>query len=1108
MNKKVLLLGTAFSILAAYGYARENFGFSVPSAIENAQTVSASEQTKKTAATATTVDFDPIVTNIFNAGSAWKFNDQGQDLGTAWKDTNFDDANWASGNAPLGYGDSGMATTLSFGPSSSNKYPTYYFRKTFNVADASAFDELKFSVQRDDGVVVYVNGVEAFRSNMAAGTIAYSMFSAETIDGAAETAWNDFVTSNLLVDGDNVIAIELHQRSAGSSDTRLDFKLDGISEVDPILFAAGSNWSYNDLGQDLATAWSASDYDDTNWQTGNAPLGYGDSGMATTLSFGPSSSSKYPTYYFRKTISVPAADVFDQLKFNVQRDDGVIIYVNGAEVLRSNMPAGTVGYNTFSAETIDGGAETAWNEYIVPNTLVDGENVIAIELHQRSAGSSDTRLDVSLEGLAGSDEEPQQYVVTDYPIAKDSQWKYSDAGTSFDGQAWYSASNDVTAWSHNFAPLGYGDPVNTIISFGPDASNKFPTTYFVKDINVDLADVSDMMELGVRRDDGVVIYVNGVEAVRSNLPAGTVNYSTLALTNVANIDENIYQTYLVPKTALQQGVNRIAVELHNDAVTSSDMRFDLYLKNYEDLSIDCNDNHISCFTSIQPTGQTPVLIYPQEHQFQLLFKEGDAYMSSTEANIATVPGLHDYTAYVGIANSSANGYLSVNHENTPGGVSIIDLHLNPSTLLWEKTDSRAVDFYNPVLVSTTRNCSGGVTLWGTVVTAEESTNAGDNNSDGYQDVGWLVEIDPVTAKVRDYGQGQEKLWAMGRMNHENVVISNDGTTAYYGEDGGTNCVYKYVMDTPGDLRNGTVYVLKLNLALSGQDPSSSTGVWVEVPNDTQADRNSMSAVAVAVGGTSFNGVEDVEINPVNGKIFFTAKGFDRVYDFIDNGTTVSEFETFVGGKSYDIETGTATFTEPWGDGNDNLTFDDRGNLWVCQDGGLNYIWMITPDHNQSQPRVKLWGSMPAGSEPTGLTFTPDYKYGFFSIQHPNGSNAAQMDATDTEVTINASASLVFSNENNIGLAVEDVVGAKNTSRVYPNPTGGVLFVELASAPAGKVSVEVVDLTGKTVYSAKDVNVQDAQRIELDLTPYIERASMYILKVKADGKQESFKVITK
>jgi secreted PhoX family phosphatase len=64
---------------------------------------------------------------------------------------------------------------------------------------------------------------------------------------------------------------------------------------------------------------------------------------------------------------------------------------------------------------------------------------------------------------------------------------------------------------------------------------------------------------------------------------------------------------------------------------------------------------------------------------------------------------------------------------------------------------------------------------------------------------------------------------MGIMNHENVVINNAGTVAYYGEDGGTHMVYKYVMDTPNDLSSGDLYVLKLDQGLNtAGDPAGTT----------------------------------------------------------------------------------------------------------------------------------------------------------------------------------------------------------------------------------------------------------------------------------------------
>jgi uncharacterized protein len=604
-----------------------------------------------------------------------------------------------------------------------------------------------------------------------------------------------------------------------------------------------------------------------------------------------------------------------------------------------------------------------------------------------------------------------------YPLGKDSNWQYLDNGTDQGATNWNLVAADNSAWASGGAPLGYGDQVNTVVSYGPDSGNKYITTYFFRDININLADVAETVEFGVKRDDGVVVYVNGVEVFRDNMPTGAITYLTHSSTIVDGADENRYWVHELPKTVFAQGVNRVAVEVHNRDGQSSDLKFDMYIKDAPVNNIACDDNHIGCFTSINPTSQTPVMIIPTEHRFQQMFKEGDAYTDTSV--MATVPGNHDYTAYVPAQGSSVLGRLSVNHENNPGGVSIVNVHFNEDTYLWEEDASVAVDMYTPSLVTTIRNCSGGTTPWNTVITAEENTSGGDSNGDGYNDVGWLVEIDPVTATVMDYdGDGAEdKLFKMGRMNHENVIINNEGTVAYYGEDGGSHCMYKFVPTTANDFTEGTLYVLKLSLGLQNDEPITSTATWVQVPNATPADCNNVTSVAASLGGTNFNGVEDAEISPVDGMVYFTSKGKNRIYRFKDTtpaGTTVTEFETFVGGQSYPIETATGTVMEPWGDGNDNITFDDKGNLWLLQDGGKNYIWVVRPDHRQSMPHVLLHSSMPAGSEPTGLTFTPDFKYGFFSVQHPDGSNSPQPDATGGQVNFNASAVVVFSVASELG----------------------------------------------------------------------------------------------
>jgi PKD repeat protein len=797
--------------------------------------------------------------------------------------------------------------------------------------------------------------------------------------------------------------------------------------VEDFPIPANASWKYDDSGVDLtAASWTALNYNDTTWAFGNGVLGYGDN-PTTTISYGSNSSAKHPTYYFRNTFNVADASIYDSLVFNLLRDDGAIVYVNGVEAFRMNMPAGMTNYNTLAPSVVSGTAESTYFEQKTGNLLVNGLNVIAVEIHQESMTSSDLSFDMEV----GFEYPP--LTPTTFPLVQNTEWHYLDNGASLDGLNWKdTAFNDIN-WDQGAGPLGYGNNENTIISYGPDAANKYITSYFRRDIMIDLATLPDSIQLGLLRDDGAIVYINGVEVRRDNLPSGTVTSSTNASSIISGTDEELYYTSNIYKTDFIQGVNQIAVEIHNRDSSSSDLGFDLYLDAAPVVNppaMGCangNGSHIGCFTSITPTSQTSNLLLPvSSHRFQALFYQGDAYTKGG----GSAPGNHDFTAYIPLNGSSELGHLSVNHETSPGGVSILDISYNDSVKLWNVDSSQAVDFYNTDLVSTIRNCSGGITPWGTILTAEENLSSTDLNNDGYNDIGWLVEIDPITGKVMEYGNGiQEKLWGCGRIKHENALVLNDSITLYTGEDGGSSAVYKFIATTPGDLSDGSLYVLKLDSALVNNDPTGTTGSWIQVPNTTQADRNNTSTLAQALGGTNFNGVEDIEVNPLDGQIYFAAKGKSRVYRFTDNGTVIADFQTFVGGTDYVLNTESGIYTEAWGSGNDNLTFDDQGNLWVLQDGGNNYIWVVRPDHTQDIPRVELFASFPIGSEPTGLTFSPDYRFGFVSVQHPNYTNTAQLDATMNNVTFNVSATFVFSRSEHLGAQAPIAAFAVDTTVV-------------------------------------------------------------------------------
>jgi hypothetical protein len=113
-------------------------------------------------------------TVFFNLGATWRYLDNGTNQGSAWRLATFDHSTWRSGPAQLGYGDGDEATVVSYGSSSTSKYVTTYFRRTFSISGKNSFTSFKVEYKRDDGIVIYVNGSEVKRDNMPSGGITYT----------------------------------------------------------------------------------------------------------------------------------------------------------------------------------------------------------------------------------------------------------------------------------------------------------------------------------------------------------------------------------------------------------------------------------------------------------------------------------------------------------------------------------------------------------------------------------------------------------------------------------------------------------------------------------------------------------------------------------------------------------------------------------------------------------------------------------------------------------------------------------------------------------------------------------------------------------------------
>ena len=169
-------------------------------------------------------------------------------------------------------------------------------------------------------------------------------------------------------------------------------------------------WKYYDQGA-APSNWTSDDFNDNGWSSGPAPLGYKMTGVKTTVSYGDNPDQKHPTTYFRKTISLKSAPTrSDIFLLNYQVDDGFVVYVNGKEAGRFNMPSGEIRFESFSSSYADDTPLTG-TLTLSSSLFKSGNNVIAVEIHNNKYASSDqywaaelfTSLGSSSEGFFSSE---------------------------------------------------------------------------------------------------------------------------------------------------------------------------------------------------------------------------------------------------------------------------------------------------------------------------------------------------------------------------------------------------------------------------------------------------------------------------------------------------------------------------------------------------------------------------------------------------------------------------------------------------------------------------------------------------------------------------------
>ncbi len=425
------------------------------------------------------------------------------------------------------------------------------------------------------------------------------------------------------------------------------------------LIATNSAWRYLANGTDQGVAWRDTSFDDSTWSNGVAKLGFGD-GQVTLVG---DMTNGFITFYFRQTFIEAGLGHYTQLRARLLRDDGAVVYLNGSEIFRQNMPNGAVNHLTLASVPVAGMDEHTFFTTNISDALLllqPGPNTVAIEVHQSATNSSDLGFSFELTGIedaappsvaitnpispasivagdniplaaSASDDSGVAHVefyanghllgtdtsapyaatfsnarfgihtltavaqdvgglrATSAPVminvrldpdrvtlvANRAYWHFWDRGNVLD-PLWNSPELELHDWPCGPAELGYGDgDEGTVVGFGPNANNKHVTTYFRRGFDVPDPTVFSNVVLRVRRDDGVAVYLNGQEVFRDNLPAGLLEFGTLA-TNATDdgaawISANLNPAYLT------QYENVIAVEIHQTATNSSDISFDLQL---------------------------------------------------------------------------------------------------------------------------------------------------------------------------------------------------------------------------------------------------------------------------------------------------------------------------------------------------------------------------------------------------------------------------------------------------------------------------------------------------------------------------------------------------
>lgn len=168
----------------------------------------------------------PQTVTLLAFNNVWKYEASGTDLGTVWKETDFDETGWRTGPGLLGFETAVLPEPLRTTFANANGISTFYFRTAFVVDPALAPSSYQITHLIDDGAAFYVNGREiGTRYNLPANA-GFATFASTTVEASLQSF---SIPANQLRAGTNTLAVEVHQVNRTSSDLVFGLKLEAVT---------------------------------------------------------------------------------------------------------------------------------------------------------------------------------------------------------------------------------------------------------------------------------------------------------------------------------------------------------------------------------------------------------------------------------------------------------------------------------------------------------------------------------------------------------------------------------------------------------------------------------------------------------------------------------------------------------------------------------------------------------------------------------------------------------------------------------------------------------------------------------------------------------------